>query len=62
MSVHYDFLPLPSKENDGNAPRFYPKLLPYQTIKFKTLVEKYDWFVEKQGVAGFKQVGKSPPY
>lgn len=40
MSVHYDFLPLPSKENDGNAPRFYPKPLPYQTIKFKALVEK----------------------
>ena len=37
MSVLYDFMPLPSKENDENAPRLYPKLIPYQTVSFNEL-------------------------
>ena len=40
MSVFYDFMPLPSKENDENAPRLYPKLIPYQTVSFNELTQK----------------------
>ena len=40
MSVLYDFMPLPSKENDENTPRLYPKLIPYQTVSFNELVQK----------------------
>ena len=40
MSVLYDFMPLPSKENDENAPRLYPKLIPYQTVSFNELTQK----------------------
>lgn len=40
MSALYDFMPLPSQENDGEAPRLYPKLIPYQTVSFNELAEK----------------------
>lgn len=40
MSVLYDFMPLPSKENNENAPRLYPKLIPYQTVSFNELTQK----------------------
>ena len=40
MSVLYDFMPLPSKENNENALRLYPKLIPYQTVSFNELTQK----------------------
>ena len=40
MSAFYDLMPVPSKGEDGEAPKLYPKMIPYQTVMFDELAEK----------------------